>query len=302
MKKFVLFIILALFVFMGSFIASRSLNLKSRKAEQTVFSQFSPASYALKYRAFTIVIVGCNNGATVEKTLSSVFFQTYENFRLVYIDDASDDGSFDVARDAIYGSEYLTRVTLVHNEERLGSLANIYRAVQACPDDEIIVILDGEDWLAHEWVLQRLNAYYDDPNLWISLAQGIHYPSYRLASFQELEAREEIIIRALGEGRGLQRMGSHLKSFYAGLFKKVKESDFIYSGSFLPTCAELAYMTPMLEMGTDHFHFIPEVLCVNHEQILKQEDRELVLRCEKFIRSLDPYPSLTALQVTPCGD
>lgn len=286
MRKLALFFVLAFFVFAGSFMAARYVEMKKEPPAPEVF-----ATLPLKFRPFTIVIVGRNNGATVEKTLSSVFSQAYENFRLVYIDDFSDDGSYEVARDAIYASEYLTQVTLVRNEERLGTLANVYRAVLSLPDEEIVVVLDGVDWLAHEWVLQKLNAYYDDPSLWISLAQGIDYPTYQLSPACELKA-----------GRQLQKVESHLRSFYAGLFKKVRESDFVYSGTFLPAAAELAYMAPMLEMAKDHFQFIPEVLSVNNREIFKQEDRELVLRCEKFIRSLDPYPPLTALQVTPCGD
>lgn len=286
MRKFLLFFVMAFFVFSGSFMAARYVEMKKEIQEPETFP-----TLPLKFRPFTIVIVGHNNGATVEKTLSSVFSQAYENFRLVYIDDFSDDGSYDVARDAIYASEYLTQVTLVRNEDRLGTLANVYRAVQALPDEEIVVVLDGEDWLAHEWVLQKLNAYYDDPSLWISLAQGIDYPTYQLAPACEFNG-----------GRQLQKVESHLRSFYAGLFKKVRESDFVYSGTFLPAAAELAYMMPMLEMAKDHFQFIPEVLSVNNREVFKHEDRELVLRCEKFIRSLDPYPPLTALQVIPCGD
>jgi hypothetical protein len=58
----------------------------------------------------------------------------------------------------------------------------------------------------------------------------------------------------------------------------------------------------MLEMGSEHFHFISEVLCINNRQAVYREDRELQMRCEKYIRSLDPYPSLTALQVMSCGE
>lgn len=290
MKKLALFLFLVVLVFFGSFAAARFLHLEVVLEKQNQ-ERFHPASYALKNRPFTIVVVGYNNGAYVEKTISSIFSQTYENFRLIYIDDASDDGSFDVARDCIYNSDYLTHVTFVRNEEHLGMLANVYRAVAACPDQEIIVLVNGEDWLAHEWVLQRLNAYYDDPNLWISLAQGIDYPSYELSSSPNVfRIREKI------EG------GSHLKSFYAALFKQIRESDFMYAGSFLPACDELAYMTPMLEMGKEHYHFIQEVLSVSNKEVIRQEDREVVEQCEKFILSLESYSPLTALQVHLCGD
>ncbi len=289
MRNVFLFLLLVVLVFGGTYIAAQMKEAKKSKGEQSV--SFAPASFALKNRSFTIVIVGYNNGGYVEKTLASVFSLAYENFRVIYIDDASDDGSFDIARDCIYDSDHLTHVTLVRNEQHLGVLANIYRAVIACPDDEIIVLLNGEDWLAHEWVLQRLNAYYDDPDLWMALAQAIHYPSYDLAKMPDLKG-----------GRNQKGVECHLKSFYASLFKKVRESDFVQGDSFLPSCIEMAYMTPMLEMAEAHFAFIPEVLCVHNGEALKEVDRERVSRCEKYIRSLEPYSPITALQELPCGD
>lgn len=293
MKKVVLFLFVLGLVFAGSFTAARMVEKKSQDPEKFALeARFKPVEFALKNRPFTVVIVGVNNGASVAKTLASVFSQNYENYRVVYIDDASDDGSFDLARDLIYDSGHVIQVNLVHNEARLGNLANIFRAVQTCQDDEIVVVLQGEDWLAHEWVLQRLNAYYADPDLWLTYGQYRDFPTYQLGICHEMDQRF----------RSQPLTASHLKTFYAGLFKKIREADFIYSGKFLPVCAELAYMIPMLEMAKDHFHFIPEILYISNRQATYREDRELQMRCEKFIRALDPYPPLTALQVTPCGE
>jgi len=294
MKQLVIFLFLALAAFSGSFVAARVYDLKGRAVKKEVASKpFEPASYPLFNRPFTIVIVGLNNGASVEKTLNSVFSQNYENYRVVYIDDASDNGSFEVARDLVYASDRLTQVALVHNEERLGILANISRAVRTCRNDEVVVVLQGEDWLAHEWVLQRLNAYYADPDLWVAYGQAMDFPTYQLSPSHDFKDQKF---------RAQQPVGTHLKTFYAGLFEKIRESDFVYGGSYLPACSDLAYMIPMLEMAKDHFHFIPEVLCINNRLAIYKEDRELQFRCEKFIRSLDPYPSLTALQVMPCAE
>lgn len=291
MKKFILFLSLAFLVFAASFTAARLLERKAKNSLSIpAKTLFAPASHVLKNHPFTFVIAAFNNGGNVEKTLASVFSQNYDNFRLIYIDDASNDGSFEVARDAIYASDHLAHVTLVRNEERLGFLANLFRAVQECPNEEIIVALPGEDWLAHEWVLERLNAYYADPNLWLAIGQAIDFPTFQLPPSPDLRSR------------GAFSFGPHLKTFYASLFKQIKEADFIYAGTFLPAAEELAYMTPMLEMGKDHVHFISEVLCINNREKAHKEDRELIMRCEKFIRSLDPYPALTALEVTPCGD
>jgi glycosyltransferase involved in cell wall biosynthesis len=238
MKRFAIFLFLAFAAFAGSFAFARVYDLKGRtKIPQIASKPFEPASFALVNRPFAIVIVGANNGASVEKTIASIYSQNYENYRVIYIDDASDDGSFDVARDLIYANDKLAQVTLVHNDQRLGVLANVSRAVKTCREEEIVVVLQGEDWLAHEWVLQRLNAYYADPDLWLAYGQAMDFPTYQLTPSQDFKDHKF---------RLQPSIGSHLKSFYAGLFQRIRESDFVYAGTYLPACSDLAYMIPML--------------------------------------------------------
>lgn len=290
MVKFLFFCLCLGGVFVGSYqLAERQKVLKKEIAVPRVSEgAFRPTPFPLKEHLFTIVIVGQNNGASVAKTLASVFSQVYESYKVIYIDDGSKDGSFDLARDLIYESEHLSKVTLVSNPERLGTLANICRAVQSCSDEEIVVVLHGEDWLAHEWVLQTLNRYYADPDLWITYGQYRDFPTYQLGISHPVAQKN---------WRKEPFTASHLKTFYAGLFKKVRESDFIYTGKHLPACAELAYMIPMLEMAKDHSHFIDEILYIHNRQVVKKEEREELLRSEKWIRSLDPYPPLVSLKV-----
>ncbi len=257
--------------------------------QKTHSKKTQSASFALKNRPFTIVVIGVNNGASIEKTFSSVFSQNYDAFRLIYIDDASDDGSFDLARETLYSFEKPIEIDLVQNEKRLGILANLFRAVQSCSDEEIVVVLHGEDFLAHEWVLQRLNAYYENPNVWVACAQSIEFPSFQKGPV--LDCIDSSIRYKLYQG-------TFLKSFYASLFKKIRDSDFIHSGDFLPASAEFAYMTPMLEMGGEHFCFIPEVLYIHNQNGIYREDPELQRLSERWVKTLDPYQKLVSL----CGD
>lgn len=276
------------FVFARSFPGLSSYLEKSELVpqEKTAVSRFTPSPYPIQRRSFAIVVIARNNGAFIEKTLKSIFSQTYEKMRLIYIDDASDDGSFELARDLIYDNGVAAETNLVKNEERLGTAANLFRAVQSCLNDEIVVVLNGEDRLAHEWVLERLNQYYADSDLWLTFGQYMEYPSFQVGQcFHFLES-----------SRGFREIPSgpfHLKSFYAGLFKKLREEDLIYQGKFMPASGELAYMIPLLEMAKDHFQFIPEILylCTTSPK----EDRELQARCEKHVRSLAAYAPLQRL-------
>lgn len=295
MKKFVLFLFLLIVAFGVGFEATRWNPFRKEKnteGKKVLGNQFRPSDFPLKNRSFTIVVVGWNNGATVQKTLDSLFAQNYENYRVVYIDDGSNDGSYELARDLVYASDKLLQVTLVRNEERLGDLANLVRAVQSVGDEEIIAVMDGKDWLAHEWVLAELNRYYADSDLWLTYGQSVDFPSYKRGNSNVVEAE------AVTNGfRSYSLPSLHLKTFYAGLFKKIQESDLIFQGKFLPASAELAYMIPMLEMAKEHFQFIPDILYICNREGLPHEEKETTLQCERFIRSLNAYQPLSSLEL-----
>lgn len=293
MNKFFLFLVLLSAAFGGSFAWARLQERgkgASLESKRFLDHSFKPADYPLENRSFTIVIIGKNNGASVYRTLQSVFQQNYENFRVIYIDDGSQDGSFALVQDLVSNSSYALQVELIRNEQSEGTLANLYRTIHNCPDEEIIVVLDGQDWLSHEWVLQRLNAYYANPDLWMTYGQYREYPTFQLGASRPIRFQE-------WKEKGFRSypfVFSHLKTFYASLFKQIRGDDLIDQGQFLSASTDLAYMLPLLEMAQDHFQYIPEILYISNRQFAQKEDRELQIRYEKWIRSLPPYAPLAS--------
>ncbi len=258
-------------VFGGAFYLGKERRHSGIKEAETLFQ---PTLYPVINRSFAVVIVCHNNGAFVEKTLQSVFSQNYLDFRIFYIDDGSNDGSFELAQDLIYESGQLMRVTMIRNEERLGTVANLSRIIDTCPDSEIMVVMGGEDWLAHEWVLSRLNQYYADPDLWLTFGQYREYPEYSLGFCHPLVQDKP--------ARNQPFTASHLKTFYAGLFRQIQPKDLIFD-------ADLAYMAPMLEMAKGHSMFIPEILYIENRAVPRKEDREVISASEKAVRGLKAY-------------
>ena len=279
MKRFVLFSFLLGALFAAGFL------LRGKKELPVEASRFHSTPFALKNHPFAIVITAFNNGASVAKTLASVFSQNYENYRIIYVDDDSDDGSAALAQDLIDNRDRMIQAAFLRNEKRVGRLASIFKAVQLCSDEEIVLVLHGEDWLAHEWVLQKLNGYYANPDLWLTYSQYREFPTYQLGACHELSENVRVDFSE-----------SRLQTFYAHLFKRIRESDLVFQGKFFPVCAELAYMIPMLEMAKDHFHFIPEILSIRKPSA--KEDGGLQAHCEKIIRALTPYEPL----VPSCGE
>jgi glycosyltransferase involved in cell wall biosynthesis len=229
MKKLILFLFSFFLLFAAGFSAARlQPKIRALFGKQEVDLKFKPTAYPLQNRPFVITIIGHNNGASVEKTLRSVLSQNYENFRVIYIDDGSSDGSFEHARDLVYDSNDTHRVHFVQNREPLGEIANLVHSVNTCDDEEIIVLVGGVDLLSHEWVLQKLNQYYANPDLWLTFARSMEFPTFTL--------NEEI-------------PHFHLKTFYASLFKQLQEEEM-----------DMAYMLPLLEMAKDHAQSLPEIL------------------------------------------
>jgi hypothetical protein len=288
MKSILTFLILLASGFAAGYSAARgkALDLISSRIAPKVAthpdSQFRPNPYPLENLPFALIIIGRNNGASVEKTLASVFSQKYENFRIIYVDDASDDGSYDLAKELIYASHRLPQTLIHQNAKPIGALASLSEVVRSLPDEEIVVILNGEDWLAHEWVLERLNQYYDDPDLWLTYGQSSDYPTYEIGHARPLQENGKPI-------RSQPFVATNLKTFYAHLFKKIKEADFQYKGEYFQGNADLAFMLPMLEMGKGHCQCLSDVLYICNRESAPLENRELQSQNEKHIRSMRPY-------------
>jgi glycosyltransferase involved in cell wall biosynthesis len=231
----------------------------------TQLQDSSENAFAVKeHKPFVIVVPSYNNAEWVEKNLRSIFEQKYDNFRIIYIDDASTDGTGSAAQAlaAFYGQEH--RMQLRRNDSNQGAVENIYRAVHSCLDKEIIIILDGDDWLSHERVLQRLNEVYADPNVWATYGSYIEYPSYSytVANFAAPLPLQVIARNAVRSYSRKHWCISHMRTFCAGLFKQIKESDLLYEGKFFDVAADVAFMVPIAEMAKEHLRYIKDILYI----------------------------------------
>lgn len=245
-------------------------------------------------KRFVIVIPSYNNKDWYQKNLASVFNQEYENYRVIYIADGSTDGTDQLVEEYVKQTEQQDWVTLIKNSERKGPLACMCQAVFSCDKDEIVVDLDGNDWLAHEKVLSKLNKIYADPDVWMTYGQFIYYPSFKkgIASKVPNEIVNQNKFRSYGGGI------THLKTFYAALFQAIEKEDFLYEGNFIQKAHDLAYSIPISEMAGDHIRFIPETLYIyNHSYPTNENKASTPLEGEmdRYIRRKAKYEPLRSL-------
>ncbi len=246
---------------------------------------------------FVIVVPSYNNEQHCEKNLESILTQDYRNFRVIYIDDASTDNTYEKVTSYIENKRMREQCTVIRNEKNQGALANIYKAVHACRNDEIVVLCDGDDWLASTHVLSTLNRYYNNRGVWMTYGQFMEYPSYKRGD--EIGICLPVNLYSLKQAklRNMPWVTSHLRTFYAGLFKKIKKEDLQKEGQFYPTTYDLAIMLPMLEMAREHAFFTKEVLYIyNYTTPINdgKVHRQKQMFFEKYIRSLPVYQRLVS--------
>ena len=254
----------------------------------------------LRYEKPMVVIVpSYNNSAYCKRNLRSIFDQKYHNFRIIYIDDASKDDTYDQVKHFLSSVRSDIPISLIHNDTNRGALANLYNAIHSCKDDEIIVTVDGDDHLAHEYVLEKLNCIYSNDAIWMTYGNFLNYPTYNQTPVTCKQISPSIILD--NKFRHSEWVSSHLRTFYAGLFKKIKLQDFLYEGKFLPMGWDLAFMIPLLEMSGKHAQFVKDVLYLyNRENPISDHIKDLKLQsaCHALVTKLPSYAPLVELDLT----
>lgn len=242
---------------------------------------------------FVIVIPSYKNKQWCRKNLLSALNQRYPHYRILYTDDCSPDGTGEEVERLLAKYDKKGKTTLVINKERLGAMQNMYNMVHSCDDDEIIVVLDGDDWLAHSKVLDRLDQEYSKGNVWMTYGQYRDYPGNGIGCSRTIP--EKVV--QTNSYRRFRWCSSHLRTYYAWLFKKIKKEDLMHEGDWLPMSSDLAAMFPMLEMSGPNHSFISDVLYIyNYSSPINDAKVNVNLQqgLERKIRSMTPYQRVIA--------
>lgn len=266
----------------------RSHKKSSRKEKRIAVTAEKP---------FVLIIPSYNNSAFVEKNLRSVFEQKYKNYRIIYIDDCSTDQTYAKAQELIEKSGIKERCTLRRNEKNRGALANFYAAIHSCANGEIVVALDGDDFLAHDEVLLKLNRIYTQNNVWMTYGSYLDYPTYKREVIECKEIAPKVIKN--NSFRKESWVSSHLRTFYAGLFKRIRLEDLLYNGKFYPMAGDLAMIFPLLEMAGSHSYFVKDILYLyNRTNPLNDHKINFALQeeCANKIRTASSYAPLKSLE------
>jgi glycosyltransferase involved in cell wall biosynthesis len=200
---------------------------------------------------FIFIIPFRNVKQYIKICCQSLISQNNQNWKAILCDDVSDDDTLsEIPQDS--------RFTIRTNSERITALPNIHYAITESNlnDEDIICILDGDDFLLRNDSIDIIDKLYQDDALlsygqyaWPNGYPG-HCIEYNETSFSNL--------------RKGGYWASHLRTFKYKLYKQLIIQDpnvDCYkdnNGEFYKTCYDIAIMTPLMEIaGLNRIKFNP---------------------------------------------
>jgi len=199
---------------------------------------------------FKIVIPSYNNEKWIETNIESIQEQNYAFYEVLYINDKSTDKTEELYHKLIGDDPKWTLQNNEVNRKRPYNVAPKNLAHFFNDPEEILLFVDGDDWLPHAGVLEKVNEFYNNQKVWMTYGgmvcwrggdkieqafpQNTHYPP-------DIHANNSY-------RRDLWR-ASHLRSFKWWLYESIQDEDLRYTKTQEYYHAEdLASSYPCLEM------------------------------------------------------
>lgn len=244
---------------------------------------------------FKIIVPSFNCVEYLPKCLRSIEEQTDRGFDVCVIDDGST-----IAEQKQIIDSYCSKngwVSLFH-EKNEGALFGLVEAVNRMNpvDDDVIVIVDGDDWLKHSKVLEFLRKIYSEQDIALTWGQCELYPQEGPTPIHYAQPIPDFVVEQK-LFRDIPFVFWHLVTFKFFLWRHIHDEDLRdEDGSYFRIMKDKATLYPMLEMAGHRIRFIDETLYVyNTENPLNDyanTTKEEHDRVDALLRGKKKYSSL----------
>ena len=200
-----------------------------------------------------------NAESFLPKCIGSIKGQSYTNFECVLIDDMSSDDSFRVVKELTIDDP---RFKVIKNDQKRFALGNIASTIESlnCDPEDVVILLDGDDWFSSNLVLSHLNKLYNDKDCWMTYGSYVLYP-YGVRGLEPSEYPKEVMEN--NDYRNDKWRASHLRTFKKKVWDKIEHDDLKDTdGDYYKVAYDQAIMLPLLEMSGPKCHYISEILHV----------------------------------------
>ena len=208
---------------------------------------------------FHIVVPFYNAEKWIMKCINGIKLQIHPHYICTFIDDMSTDKSVTLVERAIKGDP---KFKLIKNTEKKYALGNIAHALERteCHLDDVVILLDGDDWFSSSKSLKRLCREYEDEDCLLTYGSYVYFP--RGTRGVEPSQYPEDVIKSNSFRQDKWR-ASHLRTFKHSLWKHLNHDDLKYEdGVYYKMTYDQAIMLPLLEMAGPKSRYIPDILHV----------------------------------------
>lgn len=201
---------------------------------------------------FCFVAPMFNASETLERMLHSLYGQSYDNWRLILIDDVSDVGEARRCEEILYNFEQMSsnKVRTVWNDTKKWEVANVLHGLSMCDDEDIVCRIDADDWLTDLDALAFLNAYYEQTGaeaIWTAHRWGLSDKNISGPMSHDADVYKHPWV------------SSHLKTFRKRLINDVNDENFRgEDGQYIRRAGDQAIYLPVLH-NTQKKGYVPRV-------------------------------------------
>jgi len=215
----------------------------------------------MKTNKFIVIVPVYNAELYIEKCLESILVQDYGNYDLVVIDDCSTDNTYEIVKRIHdkYNNKFICRQNQVRRGSQLAAFSKGIEIISK-DDEDIIVTVDGDDWLSDNGVLSYLNQIYQDENIYMSYGQ-----------YEPVSKKYFNYCKQVHDFRNYRKSAkwvtSHLRTFKRKIWNLIDDADMRdVDGEYYKFCGDNVLMYPLLEMcGEKHTKFINKVLYIYND-------------------------------------
>jgi glycosyltransferase involved in cell wall biosynthesis len=186
------------------------------------------------------------------RTLKS---QQDREFKVFIIDDVSTDNTVEITKSLIVDDN---RFNLIVNSEKKFKLKNLDELIPTFEDNDIIIELDGDDFLLNSEVVSDIRKIYSDGKVW--LTNGSFMYSNGNPGFSSKCNPDTV-------RKDVFRF-SHLRTWKTFLWKSIPKNYLKDdNGEYFKSAADVAYTFSLLELaGEENYRFLPKLYYVYNEQ------------------------------------
>ena len=201
------------------------------------------------------VIVNCGPSRHyIAQCLASLKRQTISEWEAFVTADPYGDGTFVRAVEAAGGD---SRISITHNETRMYSMANLVGAIERsrAESEDVIVVLDGDDWFYRDDALQIITDAYVRNDCWMT------YGSWA-SNVEHIVGGLPAYAQGTIDFRKAEWRATAIRTWKKWLWDLIDDKDLRdEKGNYLTVAEDVAVMLPMLEMsGTQRARHIPQIL------------------------------------------